>query len=471
MGKRFDVAIIGAGTAGLATLAVVRRQTENFVIVNDGAYGTTCARVGCMPSKALIEVANVLHGRRMMREMGIRGGEHLGADVPEILRHVRRVRDGLVHGVLRLTADLGERNIAGRARLVGPQALEVDGKRIEAERIVIATGSRPIVPKPWHGLGARLLTTDDLFEQPDLPRRVAVIGLGAVGAEMAQALARVGLEVSGFDALDRVAGLTDPAVNEAAVAALREAFAVHLGAPAELAAEGEGVRVNAGKASVACDKVLVALGRRPNLDDLGLENLGVELDERGMPTFDPRSMQIGDLPVFIAGDVNTRAPILHEAADDGWIAGRNALRDEPECFQRRTRLGIVFTDPNVAVVGRSFGALERDEAAIGEVNLKGQGRLRMSGEDRGLIRVYAERASGRLIGAELCAPHGEHVGHLLALAVQQRLTLAELLRLPFYHPTLEEALRTALRSAAKQLAGAGGPDLAACEPPAAAALG
>jgi len=471
MGRRFRVAIVGAGTAGLSALAVVRRATEDFVLINDGPCGTTCARVGCMPSKALIEVAKRFRHRASFAGMGIGGGERLAADVPAVLRRVRRIRDELVAGVLKLTDDLGARNIAGRARLAGPRALEVNGERIEAERIIVATGSRPIVPKPWLALGDRLITTDALFEQPDLPRRLAVIGLGAVGAEMAQALARLGLEVSGVDALERVAGLTDPAVNEAAVAALRaDLAAVYLGAPAELAAEGAGVRVRAGAASVLADKVLVALGRRPNLDGLGLETLGVELDERGLPPFDPRSMQIADLPVFIAGDADALSPILHEAADDGWIAGSNAVRDDPECYQRRTRLGIVFTDPNVAIVGQPFGELARGETAIGEVSLKRQGRLRMSDDDRGVIRVYAERATGRLVGAELCAPDGEHLAHLLALAVQQRLTLTELLRLPFYHPTVEEALRTAIRGAAKQTPGSGGPDLAACEHPPAAAL-
>jgi dihydrolipoamide dehydrogenase len=186
MGRRCKVAIVGVGTAGLSALAVVRGQTEDFVIINDGPYGTTCARVGCMPSKALIEVAKGFHHRNAFANMGITGAEHLGVDVPAVLRRVRRLRDGFVQGVLRLTDGLGSRNIAGRARLLGPSAVEVNGERIEAERIIIASGSRPIVPKEWTALGDRLLTTDDLFEQADLPRRLAVIGLGAIGAEMAK---------------------------------------------------------------------------------------------------------------------------------------------------------------------------------------------------------------------------------------------------------------------------------------------
>jgi dihydrolipoamide dehydrogenase len=181
-------------------------------------------------------------------------------------------------------------------------------------------------------------------------------------------------------------------------------------------------------------------------------------------------MQIGNLPVFIAGDANVDVPLLHEGADEGFIAGHNAVREHPECFQRRTRLAIVFTDPNIATVGRSFASLDQSEAVVGEVDLKNQGRLRMSGEDRGYIRVYADAKSGLLLGAELCAPHGEHMAHWLALAMHRHATIADLLRAPFYHPVVEEGLRTALRSASKQLSPARGLDLAACEGSAAIAL-
>jgi dihydrolipoamide dehydrogenase len=147
------------------------------------------------------------------------------------------------------------------------------------------------------------------------------------------------------------------------------------------------------------------------------------------------------------------------------------MRRDAECFQRRTPLAIVFTDPNIAVVGRSCGSLAAGEAVVGEVDLRNQGRLRMSGEDRGRIHVYADAKSGRLLGAELCAPRGEHLAHWLALAVQHQATIEDLLRAPFYHPVVEEGLRTALRNASKQLRATPGPDLAACEGSAAMALG
>jgi dihydrolipoamide dehydrogenase len=462
MHQTYDVAIIGAGTAGLAALREVRKRTENFVLINAGPYGTTCARVGCMPSKVLIETAAAFHRRRVFDDFGIRGAEHLRLDIAAALARVQRLRDDFVRGTLKATSELGERNIAGRARLTSPESLEVEGRSLRARKIIIATGSRPVVPEAWRDLGPRLLTSDDLFEQTDLPPGMAVVGLGPIGVEMAQALSRLGIEIHAFDLAEHVAALSDPEVNEAAIAALAAEFAVHLGEPVALEAEGDRVRIKAGKVDVVVDKVLAALGRRPNLEDLGLENLGVDLDDQGLPPFDPTTMQIADLPVYIAGDVNQRAPLLHEAADDGHIAGRNAMAAGAACHERRTRLGIVFCEPNIAVVGQRFADLPAG-ALTGAVSFERSGRAMAAATNRGKLRVYAEPQSGRLLGAEICAPAGEHMAHLLALAIQQELTVHDLLRLPFYHPVLEEALRKALRRLARQLPDGPASDLATCE--------
>ncbi len=462
MNETLDVVIIGAGTAGLSALREVQKRTPRFVIINDGPWGTVCARVGCMPSKVLIEAANAYHRRGSFAEFGISGAEHLAADIPAVLRRVRRLRDDFVHGTLKATEGLGERAISGRARLLGPDRLEVNGRVLRARRIVIATGSHPLVPAPWRGLSERLLTTDTLFEQETLPGRMAVVGMGAIGVEIAQALSRLGVHVVAFDGASSVAGLTDPAVNAVALELLRREFTLHLGKNAELTAEGEGVRVRAANAEVVVDRVVAALGRRPNIDDIGLDTLGVELDPHGLPPVNPGTLQVADLPVFLAGDADGHAPLLHEAADDGHIAGFNATRPAVACFERRTPLAIVFADPNVAVVGKRWQALDSKTTLVGEVRFEHQGRARAGQHNNGILRIYAERDGGRLLGAEMCAPAGEHMAHLLALAIQRSLTVWELLRLPFYHPVLEEGLRTGLRDLASQLPAGGESDLAAC---------
>lgn len=228
MNKALDVAIIGAGSAGLAALSEVRKRTQRFVIINDGPWGTVCARVGCMPSKSLIEAANVFHRRNTFSEFGIQGAESLACDIPAILRRVRRLRDDFVKSTVKTTQDLGERAITGRARLLAPGRLEVYGQELHAHNIIIATGSNPVVPLPWNVLGDRLLTTDTLFEQKTLPDRVAVLGLGPVGVEMAQALFRLGIKVTGVGSNPAIAGLTDPQVTAIAIELLGHEFSPYI---------------------------------------------------------------------------------------------------------------------------------------------------------------------------------------------------------------------------------------------------
>ncbi|RKF12618.1 dihydrolipoyl dehydrogenase [Roseovarius spongiae] len=462
MTERVDVAIVGAGTAGLAALREVRKRTDDFVLVNSPPYGTTCARVGCMPSKALIAAADAFHARTRFDEFGISGGDHLRVDIPAVLERVRALRDHFVAGVLDKTDELGARRIDGRARLDGPNRLIVGDREIEARQIVLAPGSSPVVPKPWQALGDRILTTDTIFEATDLPRRIGVIGLGAVGVELAQALARLGLEVHGFDGSDHMAGIVDDRIARSLRDALEKEFTVHLGVEVDVAEADDGAEISWKDGRVEVDAVLVAVGRKPNVGDLGLDTLGVPLDDNGMPEVDPNTMRIGDTPVLLAGDANGMEPILHEGADDGHIAGLNAGGETVE-LSRRTPMNVVFCDPGVASVGQGANELDPDECLVGEVDFSNQGRARLMLKDRGLLRIHARRSDGRLLGAEMAAPAAEHLAHLLALAIGRELTVHDLLRMPFYHPTVEEGLRSALREIARELPPCSVSDLAGCD--------
>jgi dihydrolipoamide dehydrogenase len=459
---KVDTVIVGAGTAGLSALREVRRYTDDFLLVNDGHWGTTCAAVGCMPSKALIEAANAFHRRHDLHAFGIRGADGLQADIPAVLARVRKLRDGFVKGPESVPGKLGKRALQGRARLKGPGVVEVDGQEIEARAIILAPGSSPVVPAPWKAFGDRILTSDTLFEQPDLPRRIAVIGLGAIGIEIAQALSRLGLEVAGFDAAETLAGIDDPAVLAAFRPLIEAEFSIHLGASAELQETGDALRVTAADGTFESDAVLAAIGRRPNLAGLALDTLGVPLDDRGMPQIDPETLRIGDLPVFLAGDANGLRPLLHEAADEGHIAARVAAPDATgRGFCRRTPLSVVFSSPQLARVGPSRSALPED-VVTGEFDFLRQGRARIAATNVGVLRLYARPSDGRLLGAEMCAPAAEHMAHLLALAVEQRMSVPQILAMPFYHPVLEEGLRSALRDLARRLPDSGGSDLSQC---------
>jgi dihydrolipoamide dehydrogenase len=446
--KKVDVAILGSGTAGLNATSRVGPAGKSFLLINGGEPGTTCARVGCMPSKALIQVAEDYHRRTHLGRYGVDGHQEMNIDIPEALGHVQDMRDNFVDRVLSNSTDnMGDKFIEAYARFVDPHTLELDnGDRVVADRIVIATGSRPLVPEAWQAFGDRILTTDSFFEQEDLPKSVAVIGLGVIGLELGQSLSRLDIKVTGFDLAQTIGGTSDPQVNAMALEIMRKSFDIHLGQPVEISEEGAKLRVSAGENSVLVDTVLCAIGRTPNVEGLALENAGIELDERGIPLYDRNTMQCGASHIFLAGDVNGERPILHEAGDEGKIAGQNAASDGVTAFQRKLPLAINFCDPNICLVGARYAELELDKTAIGEVKLAPVGRAMIMGQNRGIIRVYADKASGRMLGAEMITTRGENLAHLLNWAITQGLTVGELIRMPFYHPVIEEALQAALNN-------------------------
>jgi dihydrolipoamide dehydrogenase len=452
--ERFvDVAILGSGTAGLNAMGQVRRAGKSFILINGGEPGTTCARVGCMPSKALIQVAEDYHKRTHLGRYGVDGHQDLTLDVPQALEHVRHIRDILVDRVLSNSTDgmAPALFIQDYARLLEPTLIDVGGQRIRAGAVVIATGSRPLVPAAWQGFGDRLITSDDIFELETLPASLAVIGLGTIGLELGQSLRRLGVEVTGFDQLETLGGITDPEVLAQAMDIIGKEFPLHLGQPARIEAEGGMLRVSAGDQSVLVDKVLCCIGRVPNVEGLGLENLGVPLDRRGLPAFDNRTMRVGDLPVYLAGDVDGERPILHEAGDEGKIAGFNAAQGGNAAFRRKTPLAINFCDPNICAVGGRFSELDPATTAIGQIRFAPVGRALVMGQTKGLLRIYADKASGRLLGSEMIGPKGENLSHLICWSIELGLTAGQMLRLPFYHPVIEEALQAALYDLYRQV--------------------
>lgn len=460
-----DVAVIGAGTAGLNARRAVERANKRWLLIEQGPYGTMCARTGCMPSKLLIAAADAAHRARRASLFGVQiAAEAIRVDGRAVLARLRRERDRFVELTTRATEKLpAAQRLTGTARFVGPSELMVgDHTLVRARAFVIATGSTPIVPRELEPAGDALLTTDTLFERAELPDAIAVFGTGAIGLELGQALHHLGVRVAFYNPFEALGPFTDPAV----VARVREVFGAEL--DLTLGAQVTDVRRDGGAVVIrhreqggaqkerrfSC--VLAAVGRRPQVEALHLEAAGIECNEKGVPLFDRATQRCGDSAIYLAGDVDGDRTILHEAVDDGRIAGENAAQ-HPSSGKRRqkTTLQIAFTSPQIAMVGESHKRATEslgEALAIGEASYDDQGRARVMGQNRGIVRLYADRRDQRLIGAELFGPAVEHTGHLLAWSVQQQLTVDTLLNMPVYHPTVEEGIRTALRSLARELA-------------------
>lgn len=464
MAEHYRLIILGAGTAGLVACKEAARHTDSFLLIDPGPLGTTCARVGCMPSKVLLQMGRDFQRSRRLVDHGLTGEAPLQPDYPAVMQQLRRQRDNFASGPIERVEQLGDHYINGQARFVAPDTLEVADRQIRADAIIVATGTRPVVPEPWQALGERLITSDTIFDLETLPARIAVVGLGAIGAELGQALAMLGVEVQAFARSDRLAGLEDEAINEAALAVIGQQLHLHTGHDIEVEATENGVRVQAGEQTFEVDALLAAVGRRPNIEQLNLEALGVPLQDNGLPGIDPQRLRADDTPVYFAGDVNGLRPLMHEASDEGRIAAWHALHPDADCLQRRTPLSIVFTEPQIARVGAGPDELP-DDALIGEADFRQQGRAIILGEDHGLLRVYAD-PDGHLLGAQMAIAGAEHIAHELAWLIQQNIDVETALQLPYYHPVLEEGLRSAFQGLRKQMdAQHKRPDLPLCGEP------
>ncbi|MBP8173458.1 MAG: dihydrolipoyl dehydrogenase [Aeromonadaceae bacterium] len=454
-----DVAVIGGGTAGLGAYRAAKAHTPKVVLIEGGPFGTTCARVGCMPSKLLIAAAEAVHQIERAPGFGVHPNGKPRIDGHEVMGRVKRERDRFVGFVLEGVESIpAEDKISGYARFIDAHTVQVDEHTlIRAQRIVIATGSRPSWPAAWNELGDRLIINDDVFNWDTLPERVAVFGPGVIGLELGQALHRLGVQVTMFGMGNQVGPLTDEKVRDYAAKAINEEFYLDADAKVhQMVREGDQVRIryldkSGADAEILVDYVLAATGRRPNVDKLDIEKTGVELDARGVPVADRFTLQTSLPHLFIAGDASNQLPLLHEAADQGRIAGDNAGRfPDIRAGLRRSPLSVVFSDPQIAMVGSSLRELNQKYSScgcfeIGEVSFEDQGRSRVMLRNKGILRVYGEHGTGRFLGAEMMGPDAEHIAHLLSWAHQMQLTVSQMLDMPFYHPVVEEGLRTALR--------------------------
>lgn len=455
----YDIIIIGAGTAGQAAYKEAIKHTSNILIVNHGPWDTTCARVGCMPSKVLISVANQLHDAQSLDQIGIT--THLHLDSKKIMLHVQKLRNKFTQAALKDVARWDSAHkISGQAHFIDVQTIEINQQLYQARSFILAVGSTPSFDQQWkQELGQKLITSDEVFELEQLPQSIAVIGSGVIALELAQALQRLGVKTTIFARSRKVGTLTSPLLQKMAQELLSQEIDIKFEIlPTQVRNSKDGVQIvyqeHGQKHNLVADYLLVATGRRTLLNTLRLENIDAQFtDLKNLPVH-PETKQLAHYPIFIVGDAHTKTPIQHEAAHEGRSAVLNCLNlKQIKNIRNLTPIGIVFCEPEMAIVGLSFKQLESDKIPFvtGYVSYAQQGRAQVLGKNYGALEVYIHAESRKILGAELLMTSAEHLAHLLCWMITEDLTLDHLLAKPFYHPTLEEGLRTALKHARRQL--------------------
>lgn len=455
----YDLIIIGAGTAGMAAYKHAVKSTQNLLIINDGPWDTTCARVGCMPSKVLISSANRMYDIQHADRVGL----HVSAQIDrsQVMSHVRNLRDHFTQSTLKTVQSWpAEHKIQGRARFVDAQTVIVNEQCYQAKSFIIAVGSSPNIRQEWKDLlEERLITSDQVFELNVLPESMAVVGSGAIAIELAQAMQQLGVKTTVFSRNRKLGILTSPSIQELARTNISSELDIKFETlPTQVKKLNDQVELNFSEngetQTLKVDYMLMAAGRNTNLNTLHLEKIEPSFTDLKNLPIDSKTKQLANYPIFVAGDAYTQTPVQHEAAHEGKITAQNALNfPSIQSCKTLTPLSIVFSHPEMAIVGKSFKQLNdaQKNFVVGKVSYTNQGRAVVLGKNYGAIEVYVEKVSHQLLGAELFNVGAEHLAHLLTWMMAEKRTVEEILTQPFYHPTLEEGLKTALRDAHRQL--------------------
>ena len=445
----YNLLVIGAGSAGLVTSYIAAAVKAKVALIERDKMGGECLNTGCVPSKALLRTAKLLADARDSEALGVRAMTAT-FDFADVMARVHRVIAQIApHDSVERYQGLGVECIAGEARVVSPWEVEVDGRRLSARGIVVATGSRPVVP-PIPGLDdVDYMTSDTLWSLRDQPERLVVLGGGPIGCELSQAFARLGTQVTTIDMAPQLLGREDPEVSAHLHKVLTEkdGIAVALntravrvegnGTAGVLVCERDGEEVR-----YEFDRLLLALGRRPNVETAGLAELGVAISERGTVEVDP-FLRTNFPSISVCGDLAGPFQFTHVAAHQAWYASVNSLLRPFWSFRTDYRVipWSTYTEPEIARVGLSEAQAEQNNVAvdvsryeIGELD-----RAITDGAAEGFVKVLTAPGSDKILGATIVGPHAGELIAEFVLAMKHGLGLNKILGTIHIYPTLMEA--------------------------------
>jgi mercuric reductase len=451
----YDLAIVGAGAAAFAGAIQAVERGARVVMVEHGTIGGTCVNIGCVPSKAMLRAGEIynLAGRNPHRGAPTSTGSvalaELVAQKDELVEQLRQDK------YCDLIEEYGWDLVKGHAEFADAETLLVDGDPIRARSYLLASGARPAVPRLEE---TGYITSTSGLELKELPKRLLVIGGNYIGLEMGQLYAHLGSEVVLFEMLERISPLEEPEVAET-LGAILQSEGVHVITGAKVIRAGrEGgqktltVIVDGEEQVFRGDEILIAAGRRPNTDKLGLERAGIGLDERGAIQID-ETLRTTNPRVFAAGDVTPYPQFVYVAAAQGSTAAVNALEDKTERLDYTALPRVTFTHPQVAAVGLTQRQADEQglEVEVRTLPLEAVPRALVNLDTRGLVKIVAERESGRIVGATAVAENAGDVILSAVYAVQFGLTVDDIAKTWAPYLTMGEGFKLAAQIFARDV--------------------
>jgi pyruvate/2-oxoglutarate dehydrogenase complex dihydrolipoamide dehydrogenase (E3) component len=451
-GLNFDAIIVGTGQAGPALAARLSGAGMKVAVVERGRFGGTCVNDGCTPTKAMVASAYVAHLARRAREYGVLAGAKPRVD----LKRVRARKDAIVrdsrNGVQKWMQGLGNATVyRGHARFSAGDALSVNGETLRAERIFLDVGGRPLVPNMPGLESVPFLTSETVMDLARVPEHLVVVGGSYVGLEFAQMFRRFGARVTVVEMGARLIGREDPDVSQAVQAFLEaEGIDVRVGAEclsAKKTAKGLtiGVDCKKGAPRVRGSHLLLAVGRVPNTDDLGLQAAGIATDKRGYIEVN-EELRTSNPRVWALGDCNGKGAFTHTAYNDYEIVADNLLSNAGRKYTDRIPVYALYTDPPLGRVGMSEAEIKKAgmKALVGKRPMSRVARAVEKGETQGFLKIHVEAGSKRILGAALLGTGADEAVHSLIDAVYARTPSTEFQRRVRIHPNVSELLPTVL---------------------------
>jgi len=450
---RYDLAVIGAGSAGFSAAITAADQGAQVALIGHGTIGGTCVNVGCVPSKALIRAAEAVHhANSAPRFAGVEAAGRvkdwnaLRAQKDELVASLRQAKY-----IDLLPAYNGIAYLEGKARL-GNGGVIVDGEHIDAGKVIVATGSHEFVPAIPGIEDIPYLTSTTAFEMKSLPESMLVIGGGYIGCELAQMFARAGVKVT-ILFRSRLLPEGEPEISKALASYfVEESITVQrVDGYESIGSNDDGISLSAiidgTTDTLEAQSVLLSAGRKANTEGLGLEEAGINLLPNGGIEVDDR-MRTSKAGVYAAGDVTGRDQFVYMAAYGAKIAASNALNGDGRTYDNLAMPAVVFTDPQVASVGLTEAGARAQgiDAKTSVLSLDNVPRALAARDTRGLIKLIADGASGKLIGAHILAPEGADSIQTAAVAIKQGMTYAELGDMIFPYLTTVEGLKLAAQT-------------------------